>query len=41
MAMGALIEAAVLLPMSQLVAVGAEGSSAVSFWDLSEVLKER
>ena len=35
--MGALVESTVFLPMSQLVAVGAEGSSAVSFGDLFEI----
>ena len=36
-AMWALVEAAVLLPVSELVAVGAEGSSAVSFRDRFEI----
>ena len=37
MAVWALVESTVFLPMSQLVAVGAEGSSAVSFGDLFEI----
>ena len=40
MAMWALVETAVFLPMSKLIAVGAEGSSAVSFGDLFEIPKE-
>ena len=40
MAMGTLVETAVFLPVSQLVAVGAEGSSAVSFGDRFEVFEE-
>ena len=40
MAMWALVETAVFLPVSQLVAVGAEGSSAVSFWDGFEIPEE-
>ena len=38
--MGALVEAAVLFPMSQLVTIGAEGSSAVFFGDLFEISEE-
>ena len=33
MAVGALVETAVFLPVSELIAIGAEGSSAVSFGD--------
>ena len=40
MAVGALVEMAIFLPVSQLVAVGAEGSSAMSFRDLLETSKE-
>ena len=36
-AVGTLVETAVFLPMSQLVAIGAEGSSAVSFRDRFEI----
>ena len=36
-AVGALVKATVFLPMSQLIAIGAEGSSAVSFGDLFKV----
>ena len=39
-AMWALVETAIFLPVSQLVAIGAEGSSAMSFGDLFEVFKE-
>ena len=39
-AVWALVEMAVFLPMSQLVTVCAEGSSAVSFGGLFEVSKE-
>ena len=39
-AVWALVEATVLLPVSELVAIGAEGSSAVSFGDLFEVPEE-
>ena len=40
MAMGTLIESAVLFPVAKLIAVGAEGFSAMSFWDLFEVPEE-
>ena len=40
-AVGTLIEVTVFFPMSQLVAVGAEGFSAVSFRDLFKIPKER
>ena len=39
-AVWALVETAVFLPVSQLIAVGAECSSVVSFWDLFEISKE-
>ena len=39
-AVWALVETAVFLPMSQVVAIGAEGSSAVFLWDLFEVFEE-
>ena len=39
-AVWALVETAVFLPMSQLVAIGAEGSSAVSFRDRLEVFEK-
>ena len=35
--MWALVETTVFLPVSHLIAIGAEGSSAVSFGDLFEV----
>ena len=35
--MWALVEAAVFLPVSQLIAIGAEGPSAVFFGDLLEI----
>ena len=38
--MGALVETAIFLPVSQLVAIGAEGSSAVFFRDGFEVFEE-
>ena len=41
MAMGALVKAAILFPMSQLVAVGAEGSSAVFLGYCLKFSKER
>ena len=37
----ALVEAAVFLPVSQLIAIGAECSSAMFFWYCLEVPKER
>ena len=40
MAMWALVESAVFLPVTELIAVGAEGSSAMSFGDLFEVPEE-
>ena len=40
MTVWALVVAAVLFPMSQLVAVGTEGSSAMSFWDRFEISEE-
>ena len=40
MAVGALVKVAVLFPVSQLVAVGAECSSAVFFWYRLEVSEE-
>ena len=39
-AVWALIETAILSPMSQLIAIGAEGSSAVFFGDLFEISEE-
>ena len=39
--MGTLVETAVFLPVSQLVAIGAECSSAVFFWYCLEIPKER
>ena len=39
-AMGALVKVTVLFPVSQLVAVGAECSSAVFFWYRLEVSEE-
>ena len=41
MAVWALVKSAVLFPMTELVAVGAEGSSAMLFWDGFEVSEER
>ena len=41
MTMRALVISAVLLPVTELVAVGAEGSSAIFIWDGFEVLEER
>ena len=41
MTMWALVKSAVLFPMAELVAVGAEGSSAMFFWDGFEVSEER
>ena len=41
MAMGALVKVTVLFPVSQLIAVGAERSSAVFFGCCLEVLEER
>ena len=38
--MGALVETTVFLPVSQLVAIGAEGLSAMSFGDLFEISEE-
>ena len=32
-AVWALVEATIFLPMSQLITIGAEGSSAMFFWD--------
>ena len=40
MAMWALVKSAVFLPVTELIAVGAEGSSAMSFGDLFEVSEE-
>ena len=40
MTMGTLVEVAVLFPVSQLIAVGAERSSAVLFWYCLEVSEE-
>ena len=40
MAVWALVKSAVFFPMTELVAIGAEGSSAVSFGDLFKVLEE-
>ena len=40
-AMWALVEAAIFLPVSHLIAIGAECSSAVFFWYCLEVSKER
>ena len=40
-AVWALVKAAVFLPVSELVAIGAECSSAVFFWDGFEVSKKR
>ena len=40
MTMGALVEATVFLPVSQLIAVGTECSSAVFFRDRFEVFEE-
>ena len=40
MAVGALVEATVFLPVSQLIAICAEGSSAMSLGDLFEVSEE-
>ena len=39
--MGALVETTIFLPVSQLVAIGAEGSSAMSFRDGFEIPEER
>ena len=36
-AVGALVETAILLPMSELITIGAEGSSAVFFRDRLEI----
>ena len=38
--MGALVETTIFLPVTELIAVGAEGSSAMSFGDLFEVPEE-
>ena len=40
MAVGTLVETAIFLPVSKLVTVGAEGSSAMSFRDLLEISEE-
>ena len=40
MAVWALVKSAVFLPVTELVAVGAEGPSAMSFGDLFEVPEE-
>ena len=40
MTVWALVESAVLLPVTELIAVGAEGSSAMSFGDLFEIPEE-
>ena len=39
-AVWALVETTVFLPVSQLIAIGAEGSSAMFFWDLFEISEE-
>ena len=40
MAVWTLVETAVFLPVSQMVTIGAEGSSAMFFWDLFEISEE-
>ena len=40
MTMRALVKSAVFLPVTELIAVGAEGSSAMFIWDGFEVFEE-